>query len=113
MNLQENIRKILREQIVPKQDLYYEFKCTDADENGVFYDTCFGDIDTTEFAQFIDDMEDYRISQEEFENKFNLSIMDYEIINNAEKEWLEFYDKSDEAGYVVIFDGDTHYIYSI
>ena len=114
MNLQESIRRILREEINPKQDLYYEFKCTDADEDGIFYDTCFGEIDSTEFAQFIDDMENYEISKKEFKDKFTLTKSINKIINNPEsEEWLEFYDKSEEDGYVVIFDGDIHYIYSV
>ena len=37
MNLQETIRKILREETDPKKELHYEFKCTDADEDGIFY----------------------------------------------------------------------------
>ena len=114
MNLQESIRRILREENKLKQDLHYEFKCTDADEDGIFYDTCFGDIDTTEFAQFIDDMENYEISKKEFKDKFNLTKSINKIINNPEsEEWIEFYDKSKEDGYVVIFDGDIHYIYSV
>ena len=114
INLQENIRRILREETNPKQDLYYEFKCTDADMDGIFHDTCFGEIDSTEFAQFIDDMENYEISEEEFKDKFTLTKSINKIISNPEsKEWLEFYDKSEEAGLVVIFDGDIHYIYSV
>ena len=114
MNLQETIRTILREESNPKQDLYYEFKCTDADRDGIFYDTCFGEIDSTEFAQFINDMENYEISEEEFKDKFTLTKSINKIINNPEsEEWLEFYDKSEEDGYVVIFDGDIHYIYSV
>ena len=106
--------RISREESNPKQDLYYEFKCTDADEDGIFYDTCFGEIDSTEFAQFIDDMENYEISEEEFKDKFTLTKSINKIINNPEsEEWLEFYDKSEEDGYVVIFDGDIHYIYSV
>lgn len=106
--------RILREESNPKQDLYYEFKCTDADEDGIFYDTCFGEIDSSEFAQFIDDMENYEISEEEFKDKFTLTKSINKIINNPEsEEWLEFYDKSEEDGYVVIFDGDIHYIYSV
>ena len=110
----ELIEKGAQEEINPKQDLYYEFKCTDADEDGIFYDTCFGEIDTTEFSQIIDDMENYEISKEKFKDKFTLTKSINKIINNPEsEEWLEFYDKSDEDGYVVIFDGDIHYIYSV
>jgi hypothetical protein len=113
-SLQESIRRILREETNPKQDLYYEFKCTDADMDGIFHDTCFGEIDSTEFAQFIDDIENYEISEEEFKDKFTLTKSINKIISNPEsKEWLEFYDKSEEAGLVVIFDGDIHYIYSV
>ena len=121
MNLQKNIRRVLKEELnesaffrrrVPLQKV--EFKCTDADEDGIFYDTCFGEIDSTEFAQFIDDMENYEISEEEFKDKFTLTKSINKIINNPEsEEWLEFYDKSEEDGYVVIFDGDIHYIYSV
>lgn len=113
MSQQGNIRRILREELTPKKDLHYEFKCTDADEDGIFYDTCFGEIDSTEFAQFIDDMENYKISHKNFKDKFNTTKSINKIINNADNEWLEFYDKSEEDGYVVIFDGDIHYVYSV
>ena len=47
-------------------------------------------------------------------DKFTLTKSINKIINNPEsEEWLEFYDKSEEDGYVVIFDGDIHYIYSV
>ena len=50
-----NIIKTLLENV---KALHYEFKCTDADEDGVFEYTPWGSIDTNEFQQFISHMED-------------------------------------------------------
>lgn len=100
-----------------KKTLEYEFKCTDADEDGIFYHTPFGEIDSTEFAQFIGEMENFKTKRAEFENKFILDDNIKKIIKNTEQQYLEFYDASnspdsDFFGFVVIFDGDVHYIYS-
>ena len=113
MGLKQTIRRILLEKMSDKIKLNYEFKCTDADEDGIFSDTCFGEIDTDEFAQFIGDMEDYEITYDEFINKFNISKKIKNILNGVEKKWLQFYDKSDEDGYVVVFDSNVHYIFSV
>ncbi len=98
--------------------LLYEFKCTDADDDGIFYDTPFGEIDSTEFAQFIDDIEQYTISLKELKTRYSLNNDIKSIIHEAESEWLEIYDPSNDpdsqfGNYVVLFDGDIHYIYSI
>lgn len=108
----------LNEGLKKLKHLNYEFKCDDADMDGCFYHTPFGEIDTTEFAQFIDEMENYQITQEEFEKKFESNNKIENIIKNAEPEYLEFYDgslndKSKFYNFVVVFDGDIHYIFSV
>jgi hypothetical protein len=93
-------------------DLHYIFKCSDADEDGIFSDDVspFGEMDTNEFSQFIQHVEDYEIPMAEFVIKFNLP-KDDKVIENASANYLQFYDDSDNGGYVVVFDGDIHYIY--
>lgn len=105
-------RKYINEDGAKKQ-LYYEFKCTDADEDGIFSaDECpLGEIDTNEFANFIGHMEKFEITREQFEQKFNLPVGDNVLTENKPED-LQFYDDSNEGKYVVVFDNDIHFIYS-
>lgn len=97
-----------------KKQLHYEFKCTDADIDGIFSaDDCpLGEIDTNEFSNFIGHMEKFEISKREFEKKFKLPIGDNILMENVPED-LQFYDDSDKGTYVIIFDSDIHFIYSI
>lgn len=94
-----------------KHMLHFSFKCTDADEDGVFLDTPWGEIDTNDFSQFIQHMENYEITRTEFDDRFELP--NYSVIENAIPKYLQFYDDSEKSGFVVVFDGDTHFIYKV
>jgi hypothetical protein len=97
-----------------KKKLAYEFKCTDADEDGVFSggECPFGEIDTNEFAEFIQGMEKYEISREQFENNFILPKGDKVL--NTDPKWLQFYaGLNGETDHAVVFDSDVHFIYKI
>lgn len=93
----------LFENFIPK--LRYEFKCTDCDRNGFFYDTIFGDIDSTEFAQIIDRIEENPIEIKDFE--YNVEYPS-DILNKD----IEIFRLNN---IVVIYDidKDIHYIYTI
>lgn len=86
--------------------LNYEFKCTDCDRDGIFHNTPFGTIDSTEFAQIIDRIEQYPISRETF--------LEYDVIlpEHIDIDNIETFKYKD---YVVVYDveSDIHYIYSI
>ena len=99
---------------INKRRLEHSFKCTDADEVGIFpEDLCpFGEIDTDEFAQFIGQMEQFPITVEQFKNHFILPKFDpmsNELRKNPDIQILA--DIKNNGKYVVIFDGDVHYIY--
>ncbi len=106
--------KSFKESLNNKIQLHYEFKCNDADEDGIFSadDCLFGEIDSTEFAQFIEQMEEHEITRDQFEAKFNLPKGDTVIIN-ANPQYLQFYDNSANNRIVVVYDGDIHFMYSI
>lgn len=97
-----------------KKQLHYVFKCTDADEDGIFSggECPFGEIDTNEFAEFIGTMEKYPISLKQFEDNFILPNGDR--VMKTDPKWLQFYaDLSGNEKYVVVFDSDIHYIYEV
>jgi len=97
-----------------KKRLAYSFKCTDADEDGIFPEgSCpFGEIDTNEFAHFIGIMEEFPITVKQFKDHYELPKFDpilNELRKNPDVQILA--DIQGNGKYVVIFDGDIHYIY--
>lgn len=88
------------------EKLIYQFKCTDCDRDGIFHNTSFGTIDSTEFAQIIDKIEQYPIPKETF--------LEYDVIlpEGIDIDNIETFKYKD---YVVVYDfeSDIHYIYSI
>jgi len=107
MRFNNLVKNILNENT--KQQLFYNFKCTDADEDGIFEDTPFGTIDTNEFSQFISGIEEHEISFEDFKERFILPKNDNVLEQSGEYTYSFYFD----GKWVVIFDGDTHFIYSI
>jgi hypothetical protein len=98
-----------------KKRLAYSFKCTDADEDGIFSDgVCpFGEIDTNEFAEFIQSMEKFPITEDQFRKSFVLPKFDPISVELRQRtpEFQIFADLSGKEKYVILFDGDVHYIY--
>ena len=109
MKFKDLVDKILIESSLKR--LEYHFKCTDADNDGIFEDTPFGTIDTDEFSQFISSIEKREISLDFFKNNFILPEDDENLKKEEDDRYtLNFYF---DGKWVVIFDGDTHYVYSI
>jgi hypothetical protein len=96
-----NIIKTLLENV---KTLHYEFKCTDADEDGVFEYTPWGSIDTNEFQQFISHMEEHEIDKDTFNSLFTLPS----LFKDTNELYYYF-----DGRWCVIFDGDTHFVYSV
>jgi hypothetical protein len=97
-----------------KQRLEKSFQCTDADENGIFPETCpFGEIDTNEFSQFIHEIEQFPLTEEEFRRHYSLPKFDPISVELRQRtpEFRIFGDVNNKKGFVVLFDGDVHYIY--
>lgn len=96
-----------------RKKLYYSFKCTDADEDGVFSDgTCpFGEIDTNEFATIVHEFETSKsLTLKEFNDNYLLPKFDPLRIELRQREpEFKIYSKGD---YIMIHDDDIHYFYN-
>lgn len=99
-----------------KKKLSYEFKCND-DIDGDFShcSTVRGVTDTTDFAQFIEHIEQFEITKKQFNDNFILPKND-KILDKIDKKYdTKFYaGLNGETDYAVIFlNEDIHYIYEI
>jgi len=94
-----------------KQQLIFNYKCTDADDDGNFEDEDGQEFDTNQFAAIIAEFEKHEISKKKFLDRFELP-KDDDIMSRIDAKYeTKFYATQTQA--CIFLNEDTHYIYDI
>jgi len=106
-----NLFNLYIEAVANKKRLVFDYKCTDADDDGNFEDEDGLEFDTNQFAEIIAEFERHEISQKRFLEKFELPKNDNILSQIDPRYKTKFY--ATKTGACIFLNEDTHYIYKI